>query len=92
MASTAKQARDDDAKHASDIAKDFEDMGHAARQTARERTEELRDSANKYLDQGKARARELSETMQHQIQEQPLKSILIAGALGFVLGALWIMR
>jgi ElaB/YqjD/DUF883 family membrane-anchored ribosome-binding protein len=92
MASTTHSKRDDITRHTSEIAKDVQDMGHAARQMAAERVEQFRDSANEYLDQGKARAREFGETMQHQIQEQPMKSILIAGAVGFLLGVLWIRR
>jgi ElaB/YqjD/DUF883 family membrane-anchored ribosome-binding protein len=92
MASTAKSTRDDVARRASEIAKDFEDMGHTARQMAAERAEQMRETANQYLDQGKVRARELGATMQHQIQEQPVRSMLIAGAIGFILGALWIRR
>jgi ElaB/YqjD/DUF883 family membrane-anchored ribosome-binding protein len=92
MASTVQSKRDDIAMHASEIGKDFQDMGQAARQMAAERAEQLRETANEYLDQGKARVREFGETMQHQIQEQPMKTLLIAGAVGFVLGMLWNRR
>lgn len=92
MSSTTKSTHDDLSKHASDIAKDIGDIGHSARQMATERAEQLRETANQYIDQGKLRAREFGETMQNQIQEQPIRSMLVAGAIGFVLGALWIRR
>ena len=52
----------------------------------------LRETANKYLDEGRTRVRELGETVQSRVQEQPMKSILIATAVGFLLGILWRRR
>jgi ElaB/YqjD/DUF883 family membrane-anchored ribosome-binding protein len=89
---TTRTKREDVAEHASAIAQDLQDMGHAARQMANERAEALREAANEYLDQGKVRVREMGEAVQHHIQEQPMKSLLIAGAVGFLLGVFWVRR
>jgi ElaB/YqjD/DUF883 family membrane-anchored ribosome-binding protein len=54
--------------------------------------EALRDAANEYLDEGRARIRDLGDTVHSRIQEQPMTSILVATAVGFLLGVLWVRR
>ena len=54
--------------------------------------EALRDYANEYLDEGRAKVRELGDTVSTRIQEQPMTSILVATAVGFLLGVLWVRR
>jgi ElaB/YqjD/DUF883 family membrane-anchored ribosome-binding protein len=84
--------RDDIAEHASTISKDLQEAGKAARQMATDRADALRETANEYLDEGRVRMRELSDTVQHRVQQQPIQSLLIAAAAGFLLGALWVRR
>jgi ElaB/YqjD/DUF883 family membrane-anchored ribosome-binding protein len=92
MANTTRAKRDEVAEQASTIAKDLQEVGTATRQMASDSVEALRETANQYLDQGRTRVREMSDTMQTRIQEQPVKSILIATAVGFLLGVLWVRR
>jgi ElaB/YqjD/DUF883 family membrane-anchored ribosome-binding protein len=91
MANTT-QSRQDMSDQASAMAKDLQEMGENARRMAAERAEMLRETANEYLDEGRARMRELGDTVQHRVQEQPMASILIATAIGFLLGAIWVRR
>ena len=86
MASSIRSKRDDVAEQASTIAKDLQEVGHATRRMANDSVEALRETANQYLDEGRHRVRELSETMQHRVQDQPMTSVLVAAAVGFVLG------
>ncbi len=54
---------------------------HAARDTARE-----------YLERGKERAIAMEEGLESYIQDHPVRSILIAGGVGIVIGALMFRR
>jgi ElaB/YqjD/DUF883 family membrane-anchored ribosome-binding protein len=92
MANTVRSKRDEVMEQASSMAKDLQDVGGAARRMATDSAEALRESANEYMDQGRARVRELSETVQHKVQDQPMTSVLIATAVGFLLGVLWVRR
>ena len=89
---TKRAARDTVADRASAITKDFHEVGDAAKRIATDSVEALRETANQYLDQGRSRARELGDSVQTRVQEKPVKSLLIAAGLGFLLGALWIRR
>jgi ElaB/YqjD/DUF883 family membrane-anchored ribosome-binding protein len=80
------------AAHRATIAQDFNEVGDAAKRVATDSVEAVRDTANQYLEQGRSRAKSIGESMQSKVQEQPVKSLLIASAVGFLLGAFWIRR
>jgi ElaB/YqjD/DUF883 family membrane-anchored ribosome-binding protein len=46
----------------------------------------LKARATDYVDQGRERAGELAHTFEDTIHERPLAAILVAGAVGFVVG------
>ena len=92
MADTVQSKQQDMTEHASAMAKDLQDMGASAKRMAAERAEMLRETANEYLDEGRARMRELGDTVQQRVQDQPMTSILVATAVGFLLGVLWVRR
>lgn len=89
---TKRDARDTIADRASTITKDFHEVGDAAKRIATDSVDALRETANQYLDEGRSRARHLGDNVQAKVQEQPVKSLLIAAGLGFLLGAIWIRR
>jgi ElaB/YqjD/DUF883 family membrane-anchored ribosome-binding protein len=92
MGSTVRSKRDEMTEQMSTVAKDLQEMGASARRVAGDSVEALRDSANEYIEEGRARVRELTDTVQTRIQEQPMTSILVATAVGFLLGVLWVRR
>ena len=92
MPNTNVRSKRDVAEQASTIAKDLQEVGSSAKRMAGDSVEALREAANEYLDEGRARVRELSDTVQTRIQEQPMTSILVATAVGFLLGVLWVRR
>jgi len=51
-------------------------------------TEALRQSAREYMAKGKEKALELEEGFEGVIQENPIRSILIAAGVGALIGAL----
>jgi ElaB/YqjD/DUF883 family membrane-anchored ribosome-binding protein len=80
------------AEHASTLAKDVRELGTAAKQTVTHGADALRETANDYLDQGKAKAREAGEMMQEKVGEKPITSLLVAASVGFLAGILWVRR
>jgi ElaB/YqjD/DUF883 family membrane-anchored ribosome-binding protein len=85
------------------VADDLREVGAAAKRTAVDGAEAVRDTAqevyekgrakaNEVLDEGRARAREMGHGVQLMVQEQPVKSLLVAAGVGFLLGALWMRR
>ena len=69
------------------------------RNGAHERVDEVADSidslrarATDYVDQGRERATELAHTFEDSIHERPLTTILVATAVGFVLGCIMSRR
>lgn len=91
--STSKRAsRETVADRAVSVARDFHAVGGAARQMATHSMEAVRDTARQYLDDGRSQVRHLGEGVQARIAEQPLKSLLIAAGIGFLLGAIWTRR
>jgi ElaB/YqjD/DUF883 family membrane-anchored ribosome-binding protein len=77
---------------ASAVVKDLQDVGAAAKRAASDGADVVRETASQVLDQGRAKAIEVGETVGAQVRDQPVKSVLIAAGLGFVLGMLWIRR
>jgi ElaB/YqjD/DUF883 family membrane-anchored ribosome-binding protein len=90
--SNVRTKRSEVAEQASAVAKDIQEMGASARRAAGDSMEALREYANEYLDEGRAKFRELGDTVSTRIQDQPMTSILVATAVGFLLGVLWVRR
>ena len=59
---------------------------HEGVDTVADSLDSLRDRASDYMDQGRERANEFAETFEDTIHERPLMALLVAGAVGFVLG------
>ena len=95
MANTKQQLRNDAesvANRAATVAEDIKDLGAAAKRTVADSADALRETANEYLEQGRAKAREAGERVQQQVGDRPMTSVLLAAAVGFVLGMLWVRR
>jgi ElaB/YqjD/DUF883 family membrane-anchored ribosome-binding protein len=75
-----------------DIKQNVQDLGSSARQMAQDQYETLRSSAGDYIEQGRTRAMEMERSLESQIRDQPLKSVLMAAGFGLVLGVLWSRR
>jgi ElaB/YqjD/DUF883 family membrane-anchored ribosome-binding protein len=90
--SNVRSMRSEAAEQASNVAKDLQEVGASAKRMASDSMETLREYANEYLDEGRAKVREISDTVSTRIQDQPMTSILVATAVGFLLGVLWVRR
>jgi ElaB/YqjD/DUF883 family membrane-anchored ribosome-binding protein len=70
----------------STLAQGFQEAGQAARRYASEGVEKVRDTATDYWEQGRAKAEEVTETVQNRVRENPMGAILIAAGVGFLIG------
>ncbi|HEX4128923.1 MAG TPA: hypothetical protein VHZ24_02690 [Pirellulales bacterium] len=77
---------------ASEAAGQARDAAHKAREYVHDQAEHLRDAASDYLQEGRSRAMEFGETVEDQIRQQPLRAVLIAAAVGLVVGMFWTRR
>jgi len=80
------------ADQASTVAQDVRDLGAAAKRTVADSADVLRETAHEYMEQGRAKAREAGESVQHKVVEKPITSVLMAAAVGFILGIFWVRR
>lgn len=76
-------------QHAGEAVQNVREMGSQVREAAREKLENLRDQASEYYDQGREKAQEWEQNLESYIQDQPVKSLLIAAGVGFLLGVIW---
>lgn len=90
--STARRSSNSIPARTVTVARDLEDMGAAAKQMAHHSVAAVRDTALEYLDVGRSRVRHIGEDIQSRVVQQPVKSLLIAAGVGFLLGAIWTRR
>jgi ElaB/YqjD/DUF883 family membrane-anchored ribosome-binding protein len=64
----------------------------AVRQAAADSIDAVRETASEFIEQGRAKAEEVGESVGTNVREQPVKSVLIAAVIGFLLGMLFLRR
>jgi ElaB/YqjD/DUF883 family membrane-anchored ribosome-binding protein len=62
------------------------------REQAAQYMDQGRELAAEYLERGRQTAMELEQTLEQQIRQQPLRAVLTAAGIGFVLGILLARR
>jgi ElaB/YqjD/DUF883 family membrane-anchored ribosome-binding protein len=77
---------------ASELKAQASEMAARAKEAAQETLGELKESATEYVERGRERVSELGDTIESRIREQPMKAVLIAAGVGFVLGMCWTRR
>ncbi len=83
--SSAEQMR----QKASEAGQNIREMGAQAKEAARQQVEQVRQQASEYYERGREQAMEWEQNLERYIQDQPIKSLLIATGIGFALGAIW---
>jgi ElaB/YqjD/DUF883 family membrane-anchored ribosome-binding protein len=71
---------------AGEVRESIGEMGGIAKEAAREKLGELRETATHAYQRGRERAGEAVKGVEHYIQEQPIKSLLMAAGLGLLVG------
>ncbi len=74
---------------ARDMTGNLKDMGATVRDAAQEQIERVRDTATGYYEEGRDRVMEYEDSFEEMIREQPLKSVLIAVGVGYLIGKLF---
>jgi ElaB/YqjD/DUF883 family membrane-anchored ribosome-binding protein len=74
------------------IGKDVEQIRTAGKQLAADSVDAVRQTANELVQEGRSKAREVVTNAQSKVQEKPVKSVLVAAAIGFLLGVFWRRR
>ena len=74
------------------VGKDVLEMGGAVRDVAHEQYENLRDRASDYVKQGREKVGKWEDGLESYIQDNPIRSLLLAAGAGLLLGLLWRRR
>ena len=74
---------------ASQMGQQLRDVGGQVKEAAKEQYNNLRDKATDYYTHGKETVEGYTDTVEQYIQDQPIKSVLIAAGSGMVIGYLW---
>jgi len=83
--SATEQLRD----AATQVQQNIRDTAGQVRDAAQEKFDDLKQQASEYYDQGRERAMEWEQNLEQYVQEQPIKSLLIAAGVGMLVGFLW---
>ena len=79
-------------KEANAVTEDLQTMGAAVRNNAHEKLGQLREHASECCEQGLDRMRRVKHNAGQFVGKLPIKSVLIAAVVGFLLGCLWPRR
>jgi ElaB/YqjD/DUF883 family membrane-anchored ribosome-binding protein len=71
---------------ANDVKQDLRELGSLTVDAAKDRAEDMKDSAVDLYERGLAQARTIQNQAEGFIKREPLKAVLIAGAAGLALG------
>jgi len=73
---------------ASTLKKDVEQLGKAMKEVAEDSVDYVRENVMDYYQKGQEMVQDASESMEGKIKKYPLRSLLIAAGVGFLLGVL----
>jgi ElaB/YqjD/DUF883 family membrane-anchored ribosome-binding protein len=76
-------------KDAQGAADQVRETASQVKDAAQEKFNQLRDQASEYYEEGRQRAMEWEQSLEDYVQQQPIKSLLIAAGVGALLGFLW---
>jgi ElaB/YqjD/DUF883 family membrane-anchored ribosome-binding protein len=82
-------ATDDLKDKAGKVGQDLKDVAGAVRDVAGEQYENVRQRAADYVEQGRERVMEWEEGIEGYIKDNPIRSLLIAGGVGLLVGLIW---
>ncbi|MGD0770156.1 MAG: hypothetical protein ABSB42_18390 [Tepidisphaeraceae bacterium] len=74
------------------VGKDVLEMGGAVRDVAEEQFDHMRDRASGYVKQGREKVEEWENGLESYIQDNPIRSLLLAAGAGLLVGLLWRRR
>ena len=76
-------------KQASEVAENFQEMGGAVRDAAQAKLGEVGEKAAEYCQQAQDKVHGVACLCEQYVRERPLRSVLMAGGIGWLLGHFW---
>lgn len=74
------------------VGENLREAGGHVRDVATAQYAQMKRHAQEYYEQGRGRARDMKQSLEHRIQDKPIRSLLIAAGVGMLLGILWKRR
>jgi ElaB/YqjD/DUF883 family membrane-anchored ribosome-binding protein len=74
------------------ISEGLQTAANAAKRLAGDSVDAVRETAQEFIDQGRYKVQEVGDNMEEHVRDQPVKSVLIAAGIGFVLGMFFTRR
>ncbi|MBS0207701.1 MAG: DUF883 family protein [Planctomycetes bacterium] len=75
-----------------DLERDIKALAEAAKAAAREKVSDLRQEAETCREEQRAKIRGVEQSIEQCLTEHPIRAVLTAAGIGFVLGAIWTRR
>ena len=82
-------ASDQLGKQAQEVKKELQTMGDTVKRAAQEKLEQVGEAASEYREQGRDKVHGLACACEQLIRERPLRSVLMAAGIGWLLGRVW---
>jgi ElaB/YqjD/DUF883 family membrane-anchored ribosome-binding protein len=79
-------------KQAMEVKKDLQEMGGTVRDAAQEKLGQVGEKASEYCEQGREKVHGVACACEQFIRERPLRSVLMAAGIGWLLGSFWKRR
>ena len=71
------------------VKKDLQQLGAAAKDVAEDQLEQIGDIASEYYDQQRDKIHGVACACEQYVRERPLRSVLMAAGIGWLLGRVW---
>ena len=88
MATTSDQL----GKQAKEVTEDVQKMGGTVRDAAQEKLGQVGEKASEYYELGRDKAHGVACACEQFVRQRPLRSVLLAAGIGWVLGRFWMRR
>jgi ElaB/YqjD/DUF883 family membrane-anchored ribosome-binding protein len=79
-------------KQAMEVKKDLQEMGETVRDAAQEKLGQVGEKASEYFEQGRDKVHGVACACEQFLRERPLRSVLMAAGIGWLLGRFWKRR
>jgi ElaB/YqjD/DUF883 family membrane-anchored ribosome-binding protein len=76
-------------KQAKEVTEDLQKMGGTVRHAAQEKLRQVGEKAGEYCEHGRDKVHGIACACEQFLRERPLRSILIAAGIGWLLGRFW---
>jgi ElaB/YqjD/DUF883 family membrane-anchored ribosome-binding protein len=76
-------------KQAKEVTDDLQEMGGTVRDAAQKKLGQVGDKASEYYEQGQEKVHGVACACEQFVRQRPLRSVLIAAGIGWLLGRFW---